>query len=87
VISLYSRPDPELLRLSSNTLWSCRHQGDAALVVVDVKSILAVVAVVPHSTGLLGRQWEGRMFVVEKPGMDVSIMAGVVEEIPEEEDD
>lgn len=86
VISLYSRPDPELLATSSSTLWSCRHQGDTTIVVVDVKCIIAVVAVVPHSTELLGRDWEDSVFVVEKPGLDVSIMAGVAEEIPEEED-
>ncbi|KAG6914498.1 hypothetical protein DXG01_016921 [Tephrocybe rancida] len=84
-ISLYSRPDPELLESSSGTLWSCRHQGDAAVVVVDVKCIEAVVAVVPHSTGILGAEWADRVFIVEKPGLDISIMSGVVEEIPDEQ--
>lgn len=82
---MYSRPDSNLLAISSGTLWSCRHQGDAAVVVVDVKSIESVVAVVPHSTGILGQEWEGRVFVVEKPGLDVSVMAGIVEEISNEE--
>ncbi|KAF8064108.1 hypothetical protein FPV67DRAFT_1782455 [Lyophyllum atratum] len=86
VISLYSPPDAELLSISSGTLWSCRHQGDAAVIVIDVKCIEAVVAVVPHSTGILGEEWNGRVFVVEKPGLDVSIMAGYVERIPEEDD-
>lgn len=83
--SLYSRPDPDLLSASSGTLWSCRHQGDAAVVVVDVKCIEAVVAIVPHSTQILGDEWEGRVFVIEKPGLDVSIMAGIVEDIPEDD--
>ncbi|KAF5371026.1 hypothetical protein D9615_010032 [Tricholomella constricta] len=75
VISLYSRPDYGLLEASS----------DARLVVVDVKCITAVVAVVPHSTGILGENWEDRVFVVEKPGMDISLMAGVVEQFQEED--
>ena len=83
--SLYSRPDAELLAISSNTLWSCKHLGDTAVVVVDVRCIEAVVAIVPHSMEILGQEWEGRMFVVEKPGLDVSIMAGVVENITEDE--
>lgn len=87
VISLYSCPDADLLSISSGTLWSCKHQGDAGVVVVDVKSIDSVVAVVPHSTGILGQEWEGRVFVIEKPGLDVSVMAGIVEDIPNEEDD
>ncbi|KAG6852239.1 hypothetical protein C0991_001710 [Blastosporella zonata] len=83
-ISLYTRPDEELLHISAGTLWSCRHQGDNAVIVVDVKCIAAVVAVVPHSTGILGDSWKERVFVVEKPGLDISIMAGVVEDISEE---
>ncbi|KAG6835239.1 hypothetical protein H0H93_003621 [Arthromyces matolae] len=86
VISLYTRPDPHLLEISAGTLWSCQHQGDGAVVVVDVKTIEAVVAVIPHSTGIIGANWKDRMFVVEKPGLDISIMAGIIEPLIEEED-
>ncbi|RDB26701.1 hypothetical protein Hypma_005263 [Hypsizygus marmoreus] len=85
MISLYSRPDLDLLRKSSNTLWSCRHQGVAGLVVVEARSIEAVVAMAPHSVTILGEEWAGRVFVVEKPGLDVAEMGGVVEDIPDEE--
>lgn len=86
MVSLYSQPDSELLAISSNTLWSCRHLGDRDVVDVDVRCIEAIVAVVPHSVGIFGQEWEGQVFVVEKPGLDVSIMAGVVEDIPEEDE-
>ncbi|KAG6835383.1 hypothetical protein H0H93_001990 [Arthromyces matolae] len=85
VVSLYTRPDPHLLEISAGTLWSCRHQGDNAIVVVNVKMIESVVAVIPHSTGILGAEWKDRVFVVEKPGLDISIMAGVIEDLIDED--
>lgn len=54
------------------------------MVAINVKDIEAVVAVVPHSTRILGEEWGDRVFVIEKPGLDVSIMAGIVEDIPDE---
>ncbi|RDB17057.1 hypothetical protein Hypma_001774 [Hypsizygus marmoreus] len=85
MVSLYSHPDLGLLRESSNTLWSCRHQGVAGLVVMEVKCIEAVVAMAPHSVAILGQEWNGRVFVVEKPGLDVAEMGGVFEDVPDDE--
>jgi len=82
--SLYTRPDGALLEESSGTLWSCKPQGNDGLVVFDVKHIEAVVAMVPHSEKFLGASWEGRVFVVEKPGLDVATMGGATEIIQEE---
>jgi hypothetical protein len=78
--SLYTGPDCALLEESSGTLWSCKPQGNDGLVVFDVKRIEAVVAMVPHSEHFLGAGWEGRVFVVEKPGLDVATMGGAKEE-------
>ena len=50
LVSLYLPPDPMLLSASYNTLWSYAYQGDAALRVANVKTIKAVVAMVPHSS-------------------------------------
>ncbi|KAG2362743.1 hypothetical protein BDR07DRAFT_1191202, partial [Suillus spraguei] len=47
LVSLYSMPDYDLLRESYNTLYSCTHQGNEALVVVEVFTIQAVIAMVP----------------------------------------
>jgi len=84
LVSLYSRPCPTLLKLSVNTLWSCEYQGDSALRFVNVKSIQSVVAMIPHAPLVDGRPASERFFLVEKPGFDVAVMAGVEEEIPAE---
>ena len=68
MITLYGKPDADLLRESSNTLWSCTHGGEDATIVIPVKEIKLVIAMVPHSTAVLGEEWKDRVFVVEKPG-------------------
>ncbi|KII83655.1 hypothetical protein PLICRDRAFT_32845 [Plicaturopsis crispa FD-325 SS-3] len=82
LISLYSTPDTGLLAQSFNTLYSCQHQGDTALVVVDVQSIVSVVAMVPHRPVLQSGRVEDRYFVAEKPGLDVAYLDGTHEEFP-----
>ena len=47
LVSLYSPPNKFLLKRSHGTLIVCRYQDEAVLVVVNVKSILSVVAMVP----------------------------------------
>lgn len=79
MIRLYGPPDKALLRTTFNTLWSCRLDEDSCHV-IDSKEIQSVVAMCPHSTGILGDEWEGQVFVVEKPGLDVAEMGGVLEE-------
>jgi hypothetical protein len=81
LVSLFSKPDPALLRLSVNTLWSCEYQGDSALKFVDVKCIQAVIAMVPHAPVIDGREACERFFLVEKPGLDVAVMAGAEEDV------
>ncbi|ETW75713.1 hypothetical protein HETIRDRAFT_422383 [Heterobasidion irregulare TC 32-1] len=71
LVSLYTHPDPTLLHESSGTVASCIHQGDAALAVIHVKCIIAGIAM-------------ERFFVVEKLGLDVACMNGIVEETVEE---
>ncbi|KIJ13970.1 hypothetical protein PAXINDRAFT_80092 [Paxillus involutus ATCC 200175] len=71
-ISLFSQPDQQLLRLSWHTILSCIPQND--IQIVDVKSILSVVAMVPHQVHTLGDM--ERYFVVEKPGLDVATISG-----------
>ncbi|KAI0292314.1 hypothetical protein BC826DRAFT_885613, partial [Russula brevipes] len=75
LVSLYSRPDTTLLSHSMNTLWSCSSQGDSALKFIDVKTIQAVVAMIPHTHSnpvIGGEQSDERFFLVEKPGFDVA---------------
>ena len=86
LVSLYTLPNPTLLKASMNTLWSCAYQGDAALKFIDVKTIRSVVSMIPHSPSIGGRDAEERFFLVEKPGFDVAIMAGAMEDTPDDED-
>ncbi|KAJ3872829.1 hypothetical protein F5051DRAFT_463280 [Lentinula edodes] len=80
MVTLYTKPNPLLLRLSSSALWSCEHGDVDATRVVNVTEIEAVIAMVPHSTEFLGEDWKDRVFVVEKPGLDVARMSGFVED-------
>jgi hypothetical protein len=79
MVSLYSEPDPTLYRKSYGALRVCHHQGDAGLMVVDVKSITSVVAMVP-----LGPTDENRYFVAEKLGLNVAHMGGLNEDLTDE---
>ncbi|EIW74970.1 hypothetical protein CONPUDRAFT_40790, partial [Coniophora puteana RWD-64-598 SS2] len=84
----YSNPDPNLLEWSSQTLWSCRHLGEASTTVIEVTQIKALVGMLPHSptipsTGVA----EARFHMLEKPGFDVATYAGPDESDPEQEDD
>lgn len=50
-----------------------------------MKSIQSVVAMVPHAPQVDGQPASDRFFLVEKPGLDVAVMAGVEEVIFTEE--
>jgi hypothetical protein len=82
LISLYSRPNPTLLSLSVNTLWSCEYEGDCTLRFINVKTIHVVVVIIPHRLVIGGQQIGEQFFLVEKPGLDVAVMLGVQEHMP-----
>lgn len=69
LVSLYSPPNKYLLRTSNDTLVVCRYEGEAALCVIEAKSILSVVAMVPFPFLLDGR--DNSYFMIEKVGLDV----------------
>jgi hypothetical protein len=87
LVSLYSMPHKDLLRLSSNTLYSCEYEGDNALRFIDVKTIQAVVSMVPHTPAICHQEPSERFFLVEKPGLDVAVMAGFEDELEGEPED
>jgi hypothetical protein len=80
MVSLYSPPHTGLLKQSYYTVWSCTHSGD--MMVVDVKSIVSVVAMVPHQP--FPEDTIMRVFDVEKPGLDVAWLGGNAEEVVDE---
>ncbi|EGO04422.1 hypothetical protein SERLA73DRAFT_27897, partial [Serpula lacrymans var. lacrymans S7.3] len=48
LVSLYSPPDQQLLHISSGLVWSSEPQDNHLLKVIDVKTILSVVTMVPY---------------------------------------
>ena len=81
MVSLYSDPCQDLLKLSYHTLFSCTYDID--MKVIDVKTIRSVIAMVPHKP--FPGDTRQRYFVVEKPGLDVAYLGGNVEVVPDEE--
>ena len=65
----YSPPNEYLLASTHTTLAVCRHHRERPLVVIDAKSILSVVAMVPFPFTLDGHN--NQYYVVEKIGLDV----------------
>ena len=75
LVSLYSAPDPALLKISSDTLLVCRYHGDQSLVLIEAQAIKSVIAMVPFLEKPVGgrpRCHGGRFFVVEKPGLSLA---------------
>lgn len=75
LVSLYSAPDPTLLKISSDTLLVCRYHADDSLALVDAQAIKSVVAMIPFmekSEDGRPRHHDGRFFVVEKPGLSLA---------------
>ncbi|KAG1771363.1 hypothetical protein EV702DRAFT_1201970 [Suillus placidus] len=77
---MFSFPDNNLLELSCHTVSSCQLEDDDVRV-IDIKSILGVVGMVPHKPTLLSGVTEDCYFMVEKPGLDI-VMFGVPYEGP-----
>jgi len=69
LVSLYSSPDASLLQHTYDTLCVCRYRGDGFLAVVDVKSIISVVAMVPFPFHIRG--CAEQYFLIEQFGLDV----------------
>jgi hypothetical protein len=80
IVSVYSPPDAALLEQSFGTVWSCKHQGEQGLHVVEIEQIQAVVAVIPHRPTLPSGVTEDRFFVIERTGLDVSTTGVFFEE-------
>jgi hypothetical protein len=67
LVDLYSDPDEEFIRESYSTVWSCGQAGGEHLFVIPAKSILSIVAMIPHSLapGAAERYRAGCYFLAE----------------------
>jgi len=79
LVSLYSAPELRLLKALHNTLWSCEHGRDSALWFIDAKAIQSVVAMIPHMPRIEVQQLGKCFFLVEKLGLDVTLIGGMDE--------
>jgi hypothetical protein len=86
LVSLFSKPDEHLKTLSVNTLWSCEYQGNDALKFINVKTIQAIIAMIPHKPKIPERPPSQRFFLVEKLGLNVTTIARVEEGVEGDEE-
>jgi hypothetical protein len=68
LVSMYGPPDFDMLEDSHHTLHACPYQGDTALKIVHVSSIMSVISMQPLPR--LPGDAENLWFVVEKSGLD-----------------
>ncbi|KAI0083673.1 hypothetical protein BDY19DRAFT_859449, partial [Irpex rosettiformis] len=90
LISIIGPPDPELLELSYYTFWSCLPTGDDGLAIINVKAIQATVAIIPHEIDIiddlqLRERVRGRWFMVPELGADVGALAGVRDNLDDDD--
>ena len=76
MVSLHSASNLGLLAALSGTVYSCQPQGNAGLIIVEARTIEAVVALILYSCAFLRGRYSNCFFVVEKPGLDVADMGG-----------
>lgn len=82
LVSMYGPPDRDIVEDSYHTLFACPYQGDSALQVICVSSIVSVISMQPFPR--LPGDAEDLWFVVEKSGLDVIESLGYFDqEIPE----
>ncbi len=88
LVSVYSNPDRQILEESFGTSYTCQYQGDNALKVIDVKSIQALVAMIPDykvtADGTIVEP-ENRGFLMEKLTLPIT-QRFCLEEDDEDED-
>ncbi|KDR79664.1 hypothetical protein GALMADRAFT_63042 [Galerina marginata CBS 339.88] len=90
VVSLYGRPHDQLLSRSSKTYYSVQHLRDAAIRVIPVKTITAVVAMIPdqqYGKFVQDGTHEDRWQLVEKPGLHLLDRVLHAEDRTDEEND
>lgn len=79
VVSVYGRPNAEILTKSSHVLWAAAYMGDANLHVIEVKDIISVVSMQPLPR--LPIDSDDLWFVIEKSGLDDIELTGYIDSV------
>lgn len=90
MVSVHRPPNMDLLKEFLYTLWSCQPGDETTLCVIPVQAIKSVVAVIPHPTMVdrdLQQRFEGRVYVIEKMGLDLATMAGIEDDAMEDNEE
>ena len=87
LVSLLSCPDEDLFSESFHTVWSVTELGDEGLRVVNAKSILTVVAIIPHDHHVEEGGGDKRFFIWEKIGNDVGLLSDAAGAVDLEDQD
>ena len=87
LVSVYSPPHAGLFEASNGTVLSCIYHGAAHIKVIDISSIVSVVAMVPHDPFPNVRDRQERYFVAEKPGLEATVLGGIEEDQEEQDGD
>jgi len=83
LVSVFSPPDQEVLKLSSHAVYICCHGGTDAFTIVDVKAITAVVSMVPDYQVTVNGDIiipENTYSLVEAPFIRLAALGGIVED-------
>jgi hypothetical protein len=75
LVLIWSEPDMGMLRASFNTVYSCVYMDQADLRVIDAKTILSIVALVPMKPSEGSQSL--RFFLLEKPGLEITYLGDV----------
>ena len=86
LVSVYSPPHAGLLEASNGTVLSCTYHGFANIKVINISSIVSVVAMVPHDP-FPNEDRQERYFVAEKPGLEAAVLGGIEEDQEEQDGD
>ncbi|KIK78622.1 hypothetical protein PAXRUDRAFT_163458, partial [Paxillus rubicundulus Ve08.2h10] len=70
LVQLFSPPDNALLQLSHTTVPTC--QATQEVRVINIKDIISVVGMIPHSPRLPSGEVGEHFFMLERPNLDVS---------------
>lgn len=87
VVSLYGLENALLLAESSGTVWACQAQGDDTLVVIDVKTILTCIAMVPHTFVIPNTDPLQLFLAMDKIGAEIGNMGEAGDDSDDDDDD
>ena len=91
LVLTWSAPDSVLLKQSYGTLYVTQYQGNNALTVIDAKTIVSVVGMVPMpSQNEVEQPPETEsppFFLVKRPGLQVYELVGIREDDSDEDDE